>query len=110
MEQYSHIIPVLGFLLLWGGIAFSVYNNWVKQSAELPKGTNKQKFSTLMKTIVPMGVATLVLTTVIALMLPDAAYDSGSVILSVLGWAAFIGYTVFMYNKIYLQDKNSNRF
>ncbi len=100
---------IIGFIVLWSGIAFSIYNNWVKQSAKLPMGSNKQKFSTLMKSIVPIGVATLVITTVIAVMLPNEAYDTFSPILAVLGWVAFIGYAFFMYNKIYLQDNISRK-
>ena len=41
------------------GLILLIYLNFVKQSKDSPKGTNKQKFATFMKSFIPVGITTI---------------------------------------------------
>ena len=61
-----------------------------------------------MKAFVPVGIATLILVVFIAYFSGGASDEFGT-FLSVVAWVVVIAYGFIMYNKIYRQDKNSNR-
>jgi len=96
--------PVLVALVVF----FNIINWWTEKSKKYPEGSHNQKFSTFAKRLVIAGIVIGFGFSILADMIAPSGSPDDTVTL-ILGWVVFIGYGIFIYNKIYLQDKNSKR-
>jgi len=100
------MFPIVFAFIFWGGLILLIYLNFVKQSKDSPKGTNKQKFATFMKSFIPVGIATLFFVAFTAFYAGEYSNEFGT-FLSVVAWGVVIAYGIFLYNKIYIKEGNS---
>ena len=79
------MFPIVFAFIFWGGLILLIYLNFVKQSKDSPKGTNKQKFATFMKSFIPVGIATIFFVVFTAFYAGGSSDDLGTFV-TIIAW------------------------